>query len=217
MKKNLTGVLALVALLCVFTMVENFALAFKNVCPECKFLIEDLELKACPKCHRYINKCLICGMNNPAKNDNCELCQASLAESRVMRTIASGTRDDMRLGESTRAQIDVELGQIKERIDIGELTPDLAARRVELLTKMGWWSEANTMASEFSIKFPNSTKNVLVKACRVKSLRNLGFLAMEKDEYVDANEYLKTALALNPKDKKAANLLKISQNEIKKE
>ena len=212
MKRNLTGILVLVALLCVFTFVENVVLALKNVCPECNFLIEDLELTACPKCERFINKCLICGAVNPAKNDNCSNCQASLAESRVMRTIDEDTRDSMRLGESTRAQIEVELGQIKERIATGELTPDLAARQVELLTKMGWWSKANAMANEFAVKFPDSDKNVLIGACRVKALRNLGFLSMEEEEFEVAIGYLKTALEIDPKDKKSQNLLKIAES-----
>ncbi|MBU1109337.1 MAG: hypothetical protein KKB51_21840 [Candidatus Riflebacteria bacterium] len=212
MKKNLTGILALVALLCVFTLVENVVLALKNVCPECNFLIEDLELTACPKCGRVLNKCLICGAVNPAKNDNCYNCQASLAESRVLATIDVETRDSMRLGESTRAQIEVELGQIKERIATGELTPALAAREVELLTKMGWWSKANTLASEFAVKFPDSDKNVLISACRVKALRNLSFLAIEDEEFDVAIGYLKAALEIDPKDKKSQNLLKIAES-----
>jgi len=133
-----------------------------------------------------------------------------------MRTINKEVREELRLGESDRAKIEVELGQIKDKVEKGELTPELAAREVELLTKMDWWSKANIKAIEFAAKFPEANQSVLVKRCRVKSLRQLGFLAMEDDEYVIANEYLKTALELDPNDKKSANLLKICQNELKK-
>ena len=48
-------------------------------------------------------------------------------------------------------------------------------------------------------------------------MRTLGFLSMEDDEYARAVEYLKAALAIDPNDKKSANLLKMSEIEIKKE
>lgn len=208
MKRKLTGVLAIIALLCVFTFVDNTVFAIKNVCPECNTLVEDMEATECASCGRAINKCLICGAINPAKNDNCYNCQASLAESRVLGTIDRETRIRLQLGESTRAQIEVELGQIKERIELDELTPDLAARQIELLTKLGWWSRANTLAGEFAVKFADSDKKVLVAACQVKALRNLGFLAMEEGNFTIAAEYLKKALKIDPKDTKSRNLLK---------
>jgi predicted RNA-binding Zn-ribbon protein involved in translation (DUF1610 family) len=217
MKKSLMGFLVLSIFLLAAFFTGSAAWAIKNVCPDCNFLLDDMELFACPNCGKIINKCLICGTVNPIKNDNCSECSASLAESRVLRKIDKEVREELRLGESDRARIDVELGQIKEKIEKGELTTELAAREIELLTKMDWWSKANIKAIEFAAKFPDATQNPLVKRCRVKSLRQLGFLAMEDDEYVIANEYLKTALELDPNDKKAANLLKISQNEIKKE
>ena len=217
MKKSLMGFVVLsVVLLSVF-FTGSAAWAIKNVCPDCNFLLEDMELTACPNCGKIINKCLICGTVNPIKNDNCSNCNASLAESRVMRTIDKDVREELRLGESDRAKIEVELGQIKDRIEKGELTPELAARQIELLTKMDWWSKANLMAIEFAAKFPDSNQNAMVTRCRVKSLRTLGFLSMEDDEYARAVEYLKAALAIDPNDKKSANLLKMSEIEIKKE
>lgn len=217
MKKNLMGFVVLSMVLLAVFFTGSTAWALKNVCPDCNFLQEDMELTACPNCGKIINKCLICGTVNPIKNDNCSECSASLAESRVMRTIDKDVREHLRLGESDRAKIEVELGQIKDKVEKGELTPELASREVELLTKMDWWSKANLKAIEFATKFPEATQTALVKKCRVKSLRQLGFLAMEDDEYAIANEYLKTALELEPNDKKTANLLKISQNELKKE
>lgn len=196
--------------------IGSTAWAIKNVCPDCNYMLEDMELKVCPNCGKIINKCLICGKVNPIKNDNCSECNASLAESRIMRTIDKNVRDRLRLGESDRAKIEVELGQIKDKIKKGELTPDLAAREIELLTKMDWWSKANIKAIAFADKFPEAKQIALVKKCRVKSLRNLGYLAIEDDEYLIANEYLKTALELEPNDKKAASLLKISQQATKK-
>jgi hypothetical protein len=166
---------------------------------------------------KIINKCLICGKINPFKNDNCSECNASLAESRVMRTIDEDVREDLRLGESDRAKIEVELGQIKDKIEKGELTPELAAREIELLTKMDWWAKANLKAIEFAAKFPEAEQKVLVQKCRIKSLRHLGYLAIEDDEYEIANHYLKAALKIDPNDKKSISLLKISQNEMQKE
>jgi len=216
MKKGFTGFMfVVVALLFVFFF-DSSAFALKNVCPDCKLLQENMDLTECPGCGKIINKCLICGTVNPMKNDNCSECHASLAESRVMRTIDLETREELRLGESDRAKIEVELGQIKNQIETGELTAEIAARRIELLTKMEWWSQANHRAIEFAEQFSDTKQNILVKKCRVKSLRRLGFLALEDDEYVIANEYLKTALKLDPEDKKTANLLKASQNEIDK-
>ena len=216
MKKSFVGFMVMSMVLLSVFFTGNAAWAIKNVCPDCNFLQEDMELTACPNCGKIINKCLICGTVNPIKNDNCSECNASLAESRVMRTIDQEVREELRLGESDRAKIEVELGQIKDRIEKGEQTPELAARQIELLTKMDWWSKANLKAIEFAAKYPEATQNVLVKKCRVKSLRQIGLLAMEVDESVTASEYLKTALELDPNDKKSANLLKMSQNEINK-
>ncbi len=218
MKKSLLGIMTLLAVMFAFALVGNIAWALKNVCPECKAVIEDLELTDCPKCSKVINKCLICGTINPIKNDNCMNCNASLAESRVLRTIDLETREDLRLGESDRAKIEVELGQIKDMVAKDELTPALAARQIELLTKMDWWSKANARGIEFSSKFPaaEAKEKALVNICRVKCLRNLGFLAMEDNEFVTAIEYLKAALLIDPKDKKSANLLKMSEDEVKK-
>lgn len=214
MKKSLMGFIVLAMVLGSVLLTGSIAWAIKNVCPDCNFLLEDMELTACPNCGKIINKCLICGTVNPIKNDNCLECSASLAESRIMRTIDKSVREELRLGESDRAKIEVELGQIKDRIEKGELTPKLASREIELLTKMDWWSKANIKAIAFVANFPEAEQNAMVKKCRIKSLRQLGYLAMEDDEYVVANEYLKTALELDPNDKKAASLLKMSQNEM---
>ncbi len=217
MKTSLMGIMVLSVVMLAFLFTGNAAWALKNVCPDCNFLQEDMDRTDCPKCGKIINKCLICNTVNKIKNDNCTYCSASLAESRVLRTIDATTREELRLGESDRAKIEVELGQIKDRIEKTELTSELAARQIELLTKMDWWSKANLKAIEFAAKFPDSNQNAMVKRCRVKSLRTLGFLAMEDDEYAIAVEYLKTALELDPTDKKASGLLRASQSEIKKE
>lgn len=216
MNNKFSALMVICVVLFAVFFATNAAWAIKNVCPECNFLVEDMEATNCPNCGRIINKCLICGTINPMKNDNCSSCHASLAESRIMGQIDSDTRKSLRLGKSDRAKIEVELGQIKDIIETGELTPEIAAREVELLTKMDWWAKSNLKAIEFAAKFPDSDKNILVTKCRVKSLRHLGFLAMEEDEYVIASDYLKTALELDPNDKKSANLLKMSQNQMKK-
>ncbi len=210
MKKRNFGLRALALILFAFALIGTTVWAFKNACPDCSAVIEDLELTACPKCAKVINKCLICGTINPIKNDNCFNCNASLAESRILRTIDKDTREDLRLGESDRARIEVELGQIKDRIAKDELTAALAAREVELLTKMDWWSKANLKAIEFGKRFADSDEKLLVSACRAKALRNLGFLAYEDNDFALAIEYLNAALAISPKDKKASNLLKMA-------
>lgn len=207
MRSRSIGIVVVFVILWSFTFMCNTAWALKNVCPECKVVIENLELTACPLCGKVINKCLQCGKINPIKNDNCSSCNATLAESRVLQTIDKETRQNLRLGESTRSQIEVELRQIEEEVSIGELTPDLAAKQVELLTQIGWWSKANTLANEFTTKFPGSDKTSLVAACQVTALRNLGFLALNEKNYAAAKKYLKTALSIDPKDKKSKNLL----------
>ncbi len=211
MKKSSMGRILLLVFLFAFTLISNQAMALKNVCPECKTLVEDLELTACQNCGLIMNRCLICGKINPIKNDNCDHCFASLAESRVLQTIDKEVRKDLRLGESARARHEVELQQIEEKIKVTELTPELAKRQIELLTKMGWWSQANKKGIEFEANFPDE-KSVLVSVCRCKALRNLGFLAIENNEFDVAIGYLKTALAIDPKDKKSANLLKVASD-----
>lgn len=206
MKRSLLGILSVFVLLSCFAMVAEVSWAFKNACPICNTVIEDQEATACPSCGKVINKCLICGTINPVKNDHCSNCDASLAESRVMRTISLDVRNELRLGESPRAKIEVELGQIEQRTASEGATPELAARQVELLTQMGWWSEANLVAREFTTKYPAAPQIRLVNACRVKALRNLGFLAMEIEDNAAAIEYLDAALAISPKDKAALNL-----------
>lgn len=217
MRRSLWGVLTLVMVIFTFLLAGNTAWALKNVCPDCKVVIENVEQTECPACGKVINKCLICGAINPIKNDNCMSCNASLAESRVLRTIDKETREDLRLGESDRAKIEVELGQIKDQAAKDELTEEMAARQIELLTQMGWWSRANLKAIEYGEKFPEGAQKNLVGTCRVKCLRNLGFLAMEENDFELAVEYLKTALTIAPTDKKSTNLLKMSQDELKKD
>lgn len=214
MKQVFGKFLAVLVILSAFALTINVAYALKNVCPDCRVVIEDMELTACPACGKIINKCLICGVINPVKNDNCSSCNASLSESRVLRTIDRQTREELRLGESDRARIEVELGQIKNRIAEGNLTAELAAREVELLTKMDWWSKANLKALEFTRKFPDAPQKNLVNKCRVKCLRTLGFLAMEDSEFELAITYLKAALEIAPEDKNAAHLLKMSLSEV---
>jgi len=210
MKKNLFGILALVTVLFSLALVCDVAWALKNVCPNCNKMIENLDLTACPFCGKIINKCLICGHVNPIRNDNCDNCNASLAESRVSRTIDKETRDDLQLGESPRAKIEVELGQIDDKAEKEGMTSELAARQIELLTQMGWWSKANTKASEFSSRFPDAHQNTQVAAYRVTALRHLGFIALEAKDKELATDYLKTALSIDPKDEKSQNLLQMA-------
>ena len=207
MKRSLFGVLALVTIFLSFTLVTDVLWALKNVCPNCTKVIDNVDLTECPFCGKVINKCLICGTVNPIKNDNCEKCSASLAESRVSRTISKETREDLRLGESPRAKIDVELQQIDEKVALEGLTPMLAARQVELMIQMGWWSMGNALARDFVTQFPNADQNAQVAANRVTALRHLGFLALEAKNNVLAKEYLNLALSIDPKDKDSQNLL----------
>lgn len=208
MKKKFSGILVLVAVLFSFALMCNVAWAFKNTCPECNKTIENLDLTACPDCGKIINKCLNCQHINPIKNDNCENCSATLAESRVLRTIDKETRQDLQLGESPRAKIVMELGQIEERASIDGMTPELGARQVELLIEMGWWSKANTQAIEFTSLFPEAAQNAQVAAFRVTALRGLGYLALQERNKPLARQYLKTALSIDPKDSKSLYLLR---------
>ncbi|MBF0408089.1 MAG: hypothetical protein HQM10_12080 [Candidatus Riflebacteria bacterium] len=214
MKKSLMGVLVLMVVLIAFTAVCDVVWALKNVCPECGKMVKDMELTSCPNCGKIVNKCLVCGQVNQIKNDHCEKCSASLAESRVSRTISKEVRDDLRLGESDRAKIDVELAQIEQKVITEGINPELASRQVELLILMGWWSLANSTAKTFLSEFPNADQSTRMSACRVIALRNLGFLALEGNRNTIAAEYLKAALAIDPKDAKSQNLLEMA-NEAK--
>ena len=82
----------------------------------------------------------------------------------------------------------------------------MEARKVELLTQMGWWSEANLVGSQFTAQYPNASQTRLVNACRAKALRNLAFLALEEENKEDAHDYLEEALKLDPKRKVALHL-----------
>jgi Tfp pilus assembly protein PilF len=86
----------------------------------------------------------------------------------------------------------------------------MAARKIQLLSQMGWWSKVNTVAEEFSTQFPNSDQDAEVTAHRVIALRHLGFLALEAKDREAAQEYLKTALSLDPKDAASLNLLQMA-------
>jgi tetratricopeptide (TPR) repeat protein len=213
MKGRLRKILSLFALVMCLVVTSQAAWALKNVCPFCNTLVEDLDLINCPACSKVINKCLICGAKNPIKNDHCYNCDASLAESRVLMTIDKDTRERLRLGDSPRAKIDVELGQIEKRTEAEGATPELEARKVELLTQMGWWSEANMVAVQFAAQYPDAKQNKLVTACRKKALRNLAFLAMEGENRESAIEYLDAALALDPTDKVSKSLRKLAGEE----
>ncbi|MBF0544280.1 MAG: hypothetical protein HQM08_07600 [Candidatus Riflebacteria bacterium] len=210
MKKNVFGILAIVVVLFSFSLVCDVVWALKNVCPECCKMVKDQDLTQCPFCGKVMNKCLICGQINPIKNDHCASCSASLAESRVSRTISRDIREELKLGESDRSKIEVELQQIEQKVLETGITPELVARQVELLTLMGWWSLANTTANTFSQQFPKAEQNARMSICRVIALRNLGFLALQENHNEIAIGYLKTALSIDPKDSKAQNLLEMA-------
>jgi tetratricopeptide (TPR) repeat protein len=213
MRSRLRKILSLFAIVICLVVTSQAAWALKNVCPFCNTLVEDLDLIDCPACGKVINKCLICGAKNPIKNDNCYNCDASLAESRVLMTIDKDTRQRLRLGDSPRAKIDVELGQIDQRTDAEGATPEMEARKIELLTQMGWWSETNIVAMQFAAQYPEAKQKKLVNACRKKALRNLAFLAMEGDSKEAAIEYLDAALAIDPTDKVSIKLRKLAGEE----
>jgi len=208
MKRNLFWIVALVAVVFSFSLVGNFAWALKNVCPRCGLVVENLDLTNCPRCGKTINKCLICGTVNPIKNDNCSKCNASLAESRIKGTIASETRKDLKLSESPRARIEIELEQIKQKAGKDGLTAEQGARQVELLTAMGWWSEVNAVADDFTTRFPKAEETADVAANRVIALRHMGFLALEDQDIEKAKKFLNKGLSIDPNDRATKNLLK---------
>ncbi|NLI77530.1 MAG: hypothetical protein GX442_13940 [Candidatus Riflebacteria bacterium] len=208
MGKTNWGILTLGMLFISFLLLVDVAWALKNVCPRCGLVIANLELTTCIRCGKIVNKCMQCGTVNPIKNDHCSKCNASLAESRIQRTIATETRADLQLGESPRAKIDVELEQIRHKAEKDGLTAEQGARQVELLTAMGWWSQVNTAANDFTTRFPEAEETPDVAANRVIALRHLGFLAIEDGDLETAREFLQTGLALDPNDRRTKNLLK---------
>ncbi len=195
-------VMAILAFCTVFAASPCWAL--KNVCPACRTMVKDLASIECPNCARVLNECLACNTRNPVKADFCMGCGAALAESRVLSTIATGTREALRLGQSPRAVQERELAKIENQIAKKGVSAPYAFYRITILTQMEWWSKAAAACHEFLTKWPEDPHKVQVTKQLAEALRRWGYLLYQQGDRKGAIEKFGAAVKTDPANKEAS-------------
>lgn len=174
------------------------AQALKNVCPDCGTTAALTDL-ACKKCNRTLNQCLSCETENPVEADYCQTCFEPLAGMRVLSTIASDVRDELRLGESERAVLERELGRLRFLLE-----NDPAKRKVylfrqaKILKQMGFIAQEAAAWQAFLEEFPNTPKQRMIEAFCSEALRKWGYLFFAQKQKAQAMEKFREATRLNP-------------------
>lgn len=194
--RSFAGTLLLVvALVVLFTAPAQ---AIRNVCRTCQARAELTDV-VCPNCGHPMNLCLHCNHQNPVSEDYCLVCLEPLAESRLLGDIASDVREDLRLGQSPRAELERELSKIQHLL---EVKPDhreiLMFQRGKLLHQMNFFSREAEAWEEFLNEFPESRKKTIAAAYRSEALRQWAYLLYTQKEWQPALEKFEQATVCNP-------------------
>lgn len=189
--------------------------ALKNVCKSCNTMAELTDL-TCKKCKKPLNRCLACGALNPVSVDYCTQCGEMLAEMRVLDTIDPELREELRLGQSDRAQAERELAKINNLIekDPGKLEIYLY-RQAKIFRRMSFYSREAQAWKEYLEKFPLSPKRNRINAFYSESLRLWGNLFYEQGEIKSALEKFELAAKTNPMNAEAWMWVGRLKNEAK--
>ena len=134
-----------------------------------------------------------------AKADFCASCSLPLAESRILQTIASGTRQELRLGQSKRAILDRELQKLNYLLEVEPQNKEqILFRKAKTLRQMKFSArEAQTWKS-FLQEFPTSRRAVIAKVYLSEALRRWSYLYYEQKNLEKALERLQEAVVANP-------------------
>jgi tetratricopeptide (TPR) repeat protein len=192
----------MVALLClmvfgIFCLHVGPAEAIRNIC-DCGAVAELPDI-TCRKCQKPLNKCLACGTENPVSADFCTQCGEMLAEMRVLAKIDPELREELRLGQSDRAQLDRELARLNNLL---ETEPDKAEtylyRRAKVYNKMSFWAREANEWKDYLEKFPQNPRKNRIKALQSEALRKWGNLFYHQNEMKQAQAKFLEAANANP-------------------
>ncbi|MBI3038442.1 tetratricopeptide repeat protein [bacterium] len=194
------------ALVCLFVLVIFFPTstwAIKNLCSDCGFQAKENET-ICSKCSKPLNKCLGCGFLNRVLADYCQKCFLPMAEMRILGSIASETRDELRLGESERAQLDRELQKLSFLI---EKFPDKSEiylyRQAKIFKRMNFSAKEAKAWEEYLAKFPQTSHKPEITLFLSEALRKWGYLFYQQGEKEKALEKFLGAAKTNPMNSEA--------------
>lgn len=172
--------------------------AGRNICRVCNTICA-VDARACPECDTPLNLCLDCNTQNPATFDNCETCQAPLANMRVLATIDAEVREQLRLGQSERAVIDKELGKVDYRLKTGTGDREnLLFTKAKLLNSMKFYSRESEAWRTFLNEFPNSDQSSYAEVNLSEALRKWAYLLYTQKNITEAITLLHDATQTNP-------------------
>lgn len=197
--------LCLAVFMLALTSVEGFN--WRNVCENCDYINQPSDT-LCQSCQRPMNHCLKCGTDNRIDADYCVKCAAPLAEMRVLGSIEPEVREQLKLGESPRAQAELD---IKRLAYLMTIDPDNTEKYTHELglryQQINFFSRESETWRAFIKDFPDSQHISTIKQYASESLRKWGYLMYEQGRYSKAVELLNEALQMNPDNKTARSWL----------
>ena len=197
LKFNSGKITLLLLLFCTF-FTNSPVCAQRSYCKDCAIYCGPTAIE-CPKCKTPFNLCLECNHKNPANADYCHKCKAPLAEMRVLGSIASSTRDELKLGKSTRAQLERELLKVNHLLsEEPEKEKVHLFRKGKILKQIGFYARETKVWRKYLKYYPNSRQATFVKVYLSDSLRKWSFLFYSQGKKEKALEMLKESVKVNP-------------------
>ncbi|MFZ2957829.1 MAG: tetratricopeptide repeat protein [Candidatus Ozemobacteraceae bacterium] len=211
MKKN--GCFLLFVLFAFLFSMSCPVFALKNICPNCNTMADEKD-SVCKKCSRPLNQCLDCGMQNIVTADACASCSADLAEMRVLGNIDPQVRDDLRLGQSDRAQLERALMRLDNLL---EKQPEQAEmflyRKAKTLQQLKFWPRAVEAWRMYLKRFPATSRKAKIDAYLSECFRQWGYLFYQQDQAELALEKFNAAVKANPMNAEAWRWVARVENE----
>ncbi|OGK06961.1 MAG: hypothetical protein A2W80_19320 [Candidatus Riflebacteria bacterium GWC2_50_8] len=212
-----TGIRFVVCLM-VFVLALTTAYSFtgRNICGKCRW-IGTPDATVCADCQNPMNQCLKCMTLNRVDADYCAKCAMPLAEMRVLSSIDPSVRTELKLGESLRAQAELDIKRLEYLL---HTDPDNAEKYMYDLgmrhQQINFYSRESAIWLDFLSKFPESSKQNEVKVFASESLRKWSYLMYSQGRYSKAVELLNESVRLNPDNKEARRWLAISSKAARK-
>ncbi|GAB4272174.1 MAG: hypothetical protein Kow0029_10580 [Candidatus Rifleibacteriota bacterium] len=192
-----------VLLFFVFACNSVFSGIQRNYCRDCQ-IPTAIDATHCPKCGKALNPCLDCGTANQVNLDFCQNCNAPLAEMRVLNSIDEKTREELKLGQSERAELEKELIKLDYLLEKKpEDVEKLLFRKGKILHRMDFFSREAMVWREYLKIFPNTPKKSIIKFYLSEALRKWGFLFYNQKNIASATELISEATSVNPANKEA--------------
>ena len=201
MKNYVNGIIGLVAVFLLLVTIDVSAI--KNICGKCNERAE-LTDTICRQCKAPLNKCLECKFENPVSADYCLQCGEMLAEMRVLNTIDPELREELRLGQSDRAQLDREMARLTNLLEKEPAKAEIYLYRLAKIYKeMNFYSREAMAWKDYLEKYPNSPRLNRIKAFLSEALRQWGYLFFMQNEKDSAMKKFEEAVQANPMNSEA--------------